>query len=209
MHNKIVKNGIEIITEENSFVHVSGHPNRDDLKDMYKWVKPKSIIPVHGEHRHMIEQAKFAKKMKVPHSLQIENGDIIRIYPGNNPEIIDKAPSGRMYLDGSIGVREDSSSIKERKNLSVNGYLEVTLLVNNNGKMKKPIISFKGIPVDEINETFIFDIEDEVTNICRKFSVESKKQEHNLIEVLKQNCRKIVKDRTGKKPYTTINISRI
>jgi len=209
MHNQIVKNGIEIITEENAFVHVSGHPNRDDLKDMYKWVKPKSIIPVHGEHRHMIEQAKFAKEMQVPHSLQIENGDIIRIYPGNNPEIIDKAPSGRMYLDGSISVREDSSSIRERKNLSVNGYLHVTLLVRNNGKIKKPIISFKGIPVDEINETFIFDMEEEVANICRKFSVQSKEQEHNLIGALKQNCRKIVKDRTGKKPYTTVNIYRI
>jgi len=209
MHNKIVKNGIEIITEENSFVHVSGHPNRDDLKDMYKWVRPKSIIPVHGEHRHMIEQAKFAKEMQVPHTIQIENGDIIRIYPGNNPQIIDKAPSGRMYLDGYISVKEDSSSIKERKNLSLNGYLEVTLLISNKGKIKKPIISFKGIPVDEINETFLFDMEDEVANICSKFSVQNKKQEHNLIEALKQNCRRIVKDRTGKKPYTTVNISRI
>ena len=63
MHNEIVKNGVEIITEENSFVHVSGHPNRDDLKDMYSWVKPRSVIPVHGEHRHMMEQARFAKKM--------------------------------------------------------------------------------------------------------------------------------------------------
>ena len=209
MHNEIVRNGIEIITEENSFVHVSGHPNRDDLKDMYSWVRPKSVIPVHGEHRHMIEQTKFAKEMQVPHSLQIENGDIVRIYPGNNPQIIDKAPSGRMYLDGSISVREDSSSIKERKNLSVNGYLEVTLLVSNNGKIKKTIISFKGIPIDEISETFIFDMENEVNNTCRKFSVQNKKQEHNLIEILKQNCRKIIKDKTGKKPYTTINIFRI
>ena len=209
MHNEIVKNGIEIITEENSFVHVSGHPNRGDLKDMYSWVRPKSVIPVHGEHRHMIEQAKFAKEMQVPYTLQIENGDIVRIYPGNNPQIIDKAPSGRMYLDGSISVREDSFSIKERRNLSVNGYLEVTLLISNNGKIKKPIISFKGIPIDEISETFIFDMENEVNNTCRKFSVQNKKQEHNLIEILKQNCRKIVKDKTGKKPYTTINIFRI
>ena len=209
MHNEIVRNGIEIITEENAFVHVSGHPNRDDLKDMYEWVKPKSVIPVHGEHRHMQEQAKFAKEMKVPHTLQVENGDIIRIAPSNAPQIIDKAPSGRMYLDGSIGVREDSNSIKERKNISINGYLEVTLLIGNNGKIKKPIISFKGIPTEEISETFVFDIEDEIDNICRTFSVQSKNQEKNLIDTLKQNCKKIVKDRTGKKPYTTINISRL
>ena len=114
-----------------------------------------------------------------------------------------------MYLDGFMGVREDSNSIKERKNIAVNGYLEVTVLISNNGKIKKPVISFKGIPTEEISENFIFDIEDEVDNICRTFSVQSKKQELNLIDTLKQNCRKIVKDRTGKKPYTTINIYRI
>jgi ribonuclease J len=209
MHNEIVKKGVEIITEENSFVHVSGHPNREDLKDMYNWIKPRCVIPVHGEHRHMIEQAKFAKEMQVPHSVQVENGDIVRIFPGNKPVIIDKAPSGRMYLDGSIGVREDSSSIKERKNLAANGYLEVTLIVSNNGKIKKPIISFKGIPEDETLDTFVFDIEDEVTNMCRTFSLQNKKQEINLIEALKQTCKKIIRNKTGKKPYTTIKIARI
>ena len=209
MHNEIVKRGIELITEENSFVHVSGHPNREDLKDMYKWIKPKSVIPVHGEHRHMIEQAKFAKEMQVPHSIQIENGDILRIYPGDKPEVIDKAPTGRMYLDGLIGIKEDSNSLKERRNLGANGYLEVTLIVSNSGKIKKPMVSFRGIPEDEMSDSLVFDIEDEVVNLCRTFSLQSKKQESNLIESLKQTCRKIVRDRTGKKPYTTINIARI
>ena len=209
LHNEIVKNNIEIITEENAFVHVSGHPNRDDLKDMYSWVKPKCIIPVHGEHRHMIEHVNFAKEMQIPQTLQIENGDIVKLYPGNEPEIIDKAPSGRMYLDGSIGVSEDSKSIKDRKSLSINGYLEVTLIVTNKGKIKKPVISYKGIPEDGVSETFIFDMEDEITSICRTFSLGNKKQENNLIESLKQNCRRIIKAKTGKKPYTNINIARI
>ena len=209
MHNEIVRNNIEIITEENAFVHVSGHPNRDDLKDMYSWVKPKSIIPVHGEHRHMIEQAKFAKEMKVPHSLQIENGDIIQIYPGSEPKIIDKAPSGRMYLDGSVSVRDDSNSIKERRNLAVNGYLEVTLLIGNNGKIRKPVISFKGLPVDDLDDAFIFDMEDEIAEICKTFSVQNKKQEYNLIETLKQSCKRIVREKTGKKPHTRVNLARI
>ena len=209
MHNEIVKNNIEIITEENAFVHVSGHPNRDDLKDMYSWVKPKSVIPVHGEHRHMIEQAKFAKEMKIPHSLQIENGDIVKIFPGDTPKIIDKAPSGRMYLDGSISVREDSNSIKERRNLAINGYLEVTLPIGSNGKIRKPVISFKGLPIDDLDETFIFDMEDEIADICKTFSIQNKKQEYNLIDSLKQNCRRIVREKTGKKPHTRINLARI
>ena len=209
LQNQIVKNNIEIISEENAFVHVSGHPNRDDLKDMYTWVKPKSIIPVHGEHRHMQEHVSFAKEMQIPKTLLIENGDIIKLLPGDAPQIIDKAPSGRVYLDGSINVETDSQSIKDRKNLSINGYLEITLLVSNNGKIKKPIISFRGIPENQNNEPFIFDMEDEIFNICRTFSIESKNQQKNLIETIKQNCRRIVREKTGKKPFTNINIARI
>ena len=209
LQNQIVKNNIEIISEENAFVHVSGHPNRDDLKDMYTWVKPKSIIPVHGEHRHMQEHVSFAKEMQIPKTLLIENGDIIKLLPGDAPQIIDKAPSGRVYLDGSINVETDSQSIKDRKNLSINGYLEITLLVSNNGKIKKPIISYRGIPENQNNEPFIFDMEDEIFNICRTFSIESKNQQKNLIETIKQNCRRIVREKTGKKPFTNINIARI
>ena len=209
LQNLIVKNKMEIISEENAFVHVSGHPNRDDLKDMYKWVKPQCVIPVHGEHRHMAEHVSFAKEMQVPKTLLIENVDIIKILPGNKPEIIDKAPSGKVYLDGNLGVDSDSQSIKERRNISINGYLEITLIVSNNGKIKKPIISFKGIPENAEKENFIFDMEDEIFSICRTFSLESKNQEKNLIETIKQKCRKIIKEKTGKKPFTNINIARI
>ena len=209
LQNLIVKNNMEIISEENAFVHVSGHPNRDDLKDMYKWVKPKSVIPVHGEHRHMQEHVKFAKEMQVPKTLLIENGDIIKLLPGKVPEIVDKAPSGRIYLDGSVNVETDSQSIKDRKNLSINGYLEITLLLSNNGQIKKPIISFKGIPESQKKDPFIFDMEDEIFNICRTFSLDNAKQQKNLIETIKQNCRRIVREKTGKKPFTNINIARV
>ena len=209
LQNLIVKNKMEMISEENAFVHVSGHPNRDDLKDMYKWVKPQCVIPVHGEHRHMAEHVLFAKEMQVPKTLLIENGDIIKILPGSKPEIIDKAPSGRLYLDGNQSVEADAKSIKDRKNISINGYLEITIIISNNGKVKKPIISFKGLPENNELENFVFDMEDEIINTCRTFSLNSKSQERNLIETVKQNCRKLVRDRTGKKPFTNINIARI
>ena len=210
LHNQLVKNGIEVISEENEFVHVSGHPNQEDLKDMYNWVKPRSIIPVHGEHRHMIEHINFAKEMQVPYPVQIENGDIVQIYPGEEPHIVDKAPVGRMYVDGNISISEDSQSLKERKNLANNGYLEVTIIINDKGKViKKPIFSFKGLPIESQNEDFIFDLEDEVKNTSRTFSLNNSKQENILIEELKKNCRKLVKEKTGKKPYTNINLVRV
>ena len=208
-HNDLVRQEVELITEETDFVHVSGHPNREDLKDMYNWVKPDSIIPVHGEHRHMNEHINFAKEMQIPHALRIEDGDVVRISPGQNPEIIDKAPSGKMYLDGNIAVGENSQSIKERKNLSLNGYLEITLILNNSGKLNKPIISYKGIPENNFDEKIIFEMEDNIFTTCRSFSMKNKNQEKNLIETIKQNCRKLIKEKTGKKPFTNINIARL
>ena len=210
LHNQLVKNGIEVISEENEFVHVSGHPNREDLKDMYNWVKPKSVIPVHGEHRHMAEHINFAKEMQVPYPVKVENGDIVQLFPGEKPKVIDKAPVGRMYVDGIISVEEESQSIRDRKNLSYNGFLEITIIVNDIGSIvKKPIISFKGIPSIGENGDFIFDLEAQIQEICKTFSLNNSNQEHNLIEALKTNCRKTVKEKTGKRPYTNVNLVRI
>ena len=210
LHNQLVKNDIKVISEENEFVHVSGHPNREDLKDMYKWVKPKSVLPVHGEHRHMFEHINFAKEMQVPYPVRVENGDVVQLHPGEKPKVIDKAPSGRIYVDGNISVDEESQSIKDRKHLSHNGFLEITIIINDIGLIvKKPIISFRGIPNNGENSNFIFELEDKIHDICKTFSLKNSHQEQNLIEVLKTNCRKIVKEKTGKRPYTNVNLVRI
>ena len=208
LHNQLVKDGIEVISEESEFVHVSGHPNRDDLREMYDWVKPKCTIPVHGEHRHMIEHMNFAKEMNVPNPVQVENGDIVKLFPGK-PHVFDKAPSGRLYLDGNMSVEEDSQSIKDRKNLSANGYIEVTILISPKGKIHKtPALTFRGIPVPNYDE-FIYGLEEAIQKTARTFSLESKKQEYNLIDALKIVCRKYTKEMTGKRPFTNINLIQI
>jgi len=209
LHNQLVKDAIEVISEDSEFVHVSGHPNRDDLKDMYNWVKPKCVIPVHGEHRHMVEHINFAKEMQVPFPIQVENGDIVKLSPGDKPEIYDKAPSGRLYLDGNVSVNEDSQSIKDRKNLSNNGYIEVTIMVTPKGNIhQRPILTFRGLPIIQAEE-FTHGLEDEIENTTKTYSLNSKKQEANLIDALKIVCRKYSKEKTGKKPFTNINLVRI
>jgi len=209
LHNQLAKEGIEVISEDSEFVHVSGHPNREDLKDMYNWIKPKSVIPVHGEHRHMIEHINFAKEMKVPYPVLIENGDIIRLYPGDKPQVYDKAPSGRLYLDGINSVEEDAKSIKERKNISANGFMEVTLMITPKGNIhNKPLVTFRGLPIYQIEE-FSCGVEEEIEKTTRTFSLNNRKQEENLIDALKITCRKYTKEKTGKKPITNINLVRI
>ena len=209
LHNQLVKDGIEVISEENEFVHVSGHPNREDLKDMYNWVKPKCVIPVHGEHRHMVEHINFAKEMQVLYPVQVENGDIVKLYPGDKPAVFDKAPSGKLFLDGNVSVEEDAQSIKDRKNISSNGYIEATILVTPKGNIhQRPILTFKGLPISE-NEDFIYGLEEEIESITKTFSLNNRKQEVNLIDALKTACRKYSKEKTGKKPFTNINLVRI
>ena len=176
---------------------------------MYNWIKPKSVIPVHGEHRHMLEHINFAKEMQVPYPIKVENGDIVRLYPGNKPEVYDKAPSGRIYVDGSISVEEDSQSIKERKNLSANGFIEATILITPKGNIhNRPLITFRGLPVYE-KEEFQNGLEDEIDKTVKTFSLNNKKQEPNLIDALKSTCRKFTKQKTGKRPLANINLVRI
>ena len=209
LHNQLVKEGIEVISEESEYIHVSGHPNREDLRDMYNWIKPKSVIPVHGEHRHMLEHINFAKEMKVPYPIKVENGDIVRLYPGNKPEVYDKAPSGRIYVDGSVSVEEDSKSIKERKNLSANGFIEATILITPKGNIhNRPLITFRGLPIYEKDE-FQNGLEDEIDKTVKSFSLNNKKQEANLVDALKSTCRKFTKLKTGKRPLANINLVRI
>ena len=165
---------------------------------MYNWVKPKCVIPVHGEHRHMIEHINFAKEMQVPHPVQVENGDIVKLYPGDKPEVYDKAPSGRLYLDGNISVDGDSQSIKDRKNLSANGYLEVTIMITPKGNVhNNPVLSYRGLPVYDKDE-FDYGLEYEIEKTTRPFKVGSRQQEHNLIDALKIACRKFQKKKPEK-----------
>ncbi len=209
LHNQLVKEGVEVISEENEFIHVSGHPNREDLKDMYNWIRPHSVIPVHGEHRHMIEHIKFAKEMQVPYPVEVENGDIVKLFPGSKPEVYDKAPSGRLYLDGNISVEEDSKSIKERKIISANGVLDVTILVTPRGNIhNKPILNYSGLPIYN-DDDYKYELENIIEKTVRTFSLNNQNQKDNIIDAIKISCRKITKEITGKKPHTSIKLIRI
>ncbi|MDC3185369.1 ribonuclease J [Candidatus Pelagibacter sp.] len=209
LHNQLVKEGIEVISEETEFVHVSGHPNREDLKDMYNWVKPECIIPVHGEHRHMIEHVKFAKEMQIKNTVLVENGDIVKIAPGNKPAVYDKAPHGRLYVDGSVSIEEDGQSIKDRRNISNNGFMDVTIIISSNGNIiKDPLLTIRGLPIYD-SEEFKFGLQEKIFEASKTFSLTNKKQESNLIDAIKVTCRKYSREKTGKKPLTNINLVRV
>ena len=207
--NDFSKSEINVLSEENSMIHVSGHPAREDLKKMYSWIKPKILIPVHGEQRHMAEHINFAKEMGVKFPIKVSNGKIIRLAPGE-PQVVDKVTWGRVYLDGKVLIDNDSQILKERRNMAANGYMEITVLISKNGEIKNnPIITLKGIPLIEEDESEIeYDLEDVVMDTCKTFNLNNSKQEKNLIDTLKGNCRKLINDKSGKKPLVNINLVR-
>jgi len=208
--NDFSKNDINVLSEENSMIHVSGHPARDDLKKMYNWIKPKILIPVHGEQRHMAEHINFAKEMGVKFPIKVSNGEIIRLSPGE-PKVVDKVTWGRVYLDGKVLIDNDSPVLKERRNMAANGYMEITVLISKNGQIKNnPVITIKGVPlIDEDASEIEYDLEDIVMDTCKTFNLNNSKQEKNLIDTLKGNCRKLINDKSGKKPLVNINLVRL
>ena len=210
IHNLLVKRKINVISEENAFIHVSGHPGRDEMKDMYSWIKPQISIPVHGEHRHLKEHFDFAKSLGVPNPALIENGDIIRIYPGA-PKIIDKVHNGKLLVDGNRLIDENSKFLNDRKNFSYNGLMDITLLISKKGQLdRNPIINLRGLPLnDEEIDEVLYDIEELIIDSSNNYSLNNKKNEKNFIDSLKSNLKKIIYSKTKKRPYTNIVIIRV
>ena len=210
IHNQLVKNNINVISEENAFIHVSGHPGRDEMRDMYDWIKPKISIPVHGEHRHMKEHYDFATSLGVPQPILIENGDMIRIAPGE-PKVVDKVHNGKLYVDGNRVIDDQSRFLKDRKNIAHNGLMDVTLIISKKGNLdRNPIINIRGLPLsdDELDECF-YEMEDEILKTSKAYSLNNKKHEKNLIDALKSNLKKIIYSKTRKRPYTNITLIRV
>ena len=210
MHNLLVRRGINVISEENAFIHVSGHPGREEMNEMYNWIRPEISVPVHGEHRHLKEHNTFAKEKQIKQPVLIENGDVLKIFPGKS-EIINKVNSGKLLVDGNRLVDEESAALRDRKNISFNGLMDISLIISKNGNIERsPIFNIKGLPISdhELNE-IKYELEDKIFDICRSYSLNNKKQEINLIDNLKKSLRKIINLRVSKKPYTNINLIRV
>ncbi|MEO0466619.1 MAG: ribonuclease J [Pseudomonadota bacterium] len=145
--NNLADAGVRVITDRMSAepIHVSGHPCRDELARMYGWVRPHIAVPVHGERRHTLEHARYALDLQVPLAAAPRNGELLRLAPGD-PEIIDAVPGGRLMLDGAHLVSAEAGSLTERKRLSEYGYLQVSLVVDEDGNLLDgPLSTARGL----------------------------------------------------------------
>ncbi len=137
LHNRLVKTGIEVMTERDHFVHVSGHPSREELATMYRWVRPKIAVPVHGEARHLREHAALARSLQVPEAVEVQNGDLLQLAPGP-ARIVDQVPAGRLAVEGATLVPLGGDLMRRRRRLMFNGVAQVVLVVDEGGRLAAP-----------------------------------------------------------------------
>jgi ribonuclease J len=131
--NGLYKQGIEVITDRTHLVHVSGHPRRDEVKQLYQWIRPKVAIPAHGETSHLTEHAKFARDQGVPHAIRAFNGDVVRL--SGEPAVVDTVQAGRIYKDGDIMLSAADRAVPERKRLSFAGIVSVAVAMDEKGTL--------------------------------------------------------------------------
>jgi len=150
LQDKLADRGVRLYTErDHRGIHVSGHPCRDELRQMYDWARPKIAVPTHGMRRHLAEHANLAKDMGVPETVTPRNGDMVRLAPGP-AAIIDEVPSGRLYVDGGRLVTEQGEALHERRHASTNGVLIVSFAMDRRGKIVSDIdVRGIGLPGDE------------------------------------------------------------
>ena len=201
LHNKLAELGVEVLTVEDHFVHVSGHPAREELSEMYRWVRPQIAVPVHGEMRHMAEHARLALSLQVPQAVVVENGHMLRLAPGR-AQIIDEVPSGRVFLDGRVRVHEGEGFARTRRAMGFAGIIAITLVLDGKGRLaSEPAILLEGIP-DAVHTG----VRNAVEETTRRYNPRRGKEEE-LKENVRRAARRAAADVWGKKPITRVEIA--
>jgi ribonuclease J len=197
--NQLSDLGARIVTERQAHVHVSGHPGRPELIEMYKWVRPQIVVPVHGEARHLAEHARLAIGHGVSRAVLQKNGDVIRLAPGE-PGKIDEARVGRLVLDGDMILPADGVTVNERRRIGYSGLITVAVPVGSNGELAgKPLIRPFGVPVEEDREDFLADAADAATK-----AYSAGVDEEKVREAVRLAVRRCATLWTGKKPLVEV-----
>ncbi len=201
IQNKLAARGIALLTVDDHHVHVSGHPCRDELSQMYRWIRPKLALPVHGEMRHQVAHAELARQLQVPQAMVPENGQLFRLAPGR-PVLIDEVPSGRVHMDGRVLVGEGAGLAKDRRAMAFAGLLVVSLVVDHKGRIAAPpTVLGEGIP-EPVEEAVLKAVEATIDGNKRS-------DIDDLAENVRKAARRAAHDAWGKKPITRVLVNEI
>jgi ribonuclease J len=205
IQNRLIDLGCDIVTDGDALVHVTGHPRREELKEMYGWVKPRIAIPMHGEARHLAEHAKLARAAGVREVLDVRNGEMVRLAPGP-AEIIDEAPVGRLFRDGDLLVPSDNGPVRERRSLAFAGVVVVALVRSGRGEVSADAeVALDGVPTADAEGRPMLDIvRDAVEGTIASIPRERRRDGELVREAVRRAVRSAVENAWGKRPIAKV-----
>jgi ribonuclease J len=212
LQNKLTENGVRLYTErDHPGIHVSGHPCRDELAEMYSWARPQIAVPTHGERRHLMEHAAFARDLQVPQQVTPRNGDMVRLAPGR-AEVIDEVPSGRLFVDGGVLTPENGEALRERRHAAFNGVLAVSVVLDGRGKVVSgPQVRALGLPTED--EEHLDEVLDELADAAEDAIGRLKGPEKELDDSIETAISRTVKKASqriwGRRPVVETTVLRI
>ncbi|MGZ8312034.1 MAG: ribonuclease J [Allosphingosinicella sp.] len=205
IQNELAGKGIEMITDRQAPVHVSGHPGRPELAAMYDWIRPEIIVPVHGEMRHMMEHARFARARGIPHGIVQKNGDLVRLAP-DGPSKVGEENVGRFVLDGDVILPAEGTTMNERRRIAFGGLISVAVPLNFDERLAGDIeIDLQGIPVEEDRDAFL----EAARAAARAAMGKALGNEDRRREEVRLAVRRVATEWTGKKPVVTVLLVRV
>jgi len=208
LQNALVRLGVEIVTEEDHFVHVSGHPARDELVRMYQMIRPRVAIPVHGEARHLIAHANLAEECQVQQPLIIQNGDMVRL-TSNGAAIVDEVPVGRLASDGKGLLPLGGVALKDRRRITLNGSAVATLVLDRQGRLAAPpAVSLIGLVEEAAAIAAAPSFRDAVEHAVEALPAATRRDDV-VRDAVRRALRRVINDRFGKRPLIEIHLVRI
>lgn len=200
----MAEKGVEILTDRQGMIHVSGHPGRPELAALYSWIKPEMLVPVHGELRHMAEQARFGRSEGIKRTIVQKNGDLVRLAP-DGPHKITSVRNGRLVLDGDIISPADGGTLNARRKLAENGLVTAALAVSRDGKLSSAVeIAALGLPLEEDLNDFIAEAQTDVQKAVREIKGDKKRDRAAIAETVRLTVRRAAQRWSGKKPVVQV-----
>ncbi|GAA0568380.1 ribonuclease J [Caenispirillum bisanense] len=208
LQNQLVRLGCEIVTDREHFIHVSGHPAQDEMREMYGYLRPQISIPVHGERRHLHEHEKLARECGVQQVVVNENGGIVHIGPGE-AEVLGHVPTGRLVLDGDRIVPIDSEILRDRKRMVQNGAAVITIVMDARGKLlADPLVTTHGLfePDEDEDESVLVEV---VMTALRRLSPDDRRNDEAVAEAARIALRRTFQADQRRKPLTDVHLVRL